>query len=115
MNGRPWTDWEVKYLKKHYGKKLHRDMARILGRTIPSIRRKATKLGLTSGEFGRTRIKQHNSYIKDEKNNLNAPEANWRALQYAIHKKCSVLTALRTQGISPHLSMSVEGGVNNVE
>jgi len=45
-----WTEEEIEFLKENYNKMLYRDIAKILGRTVNSVRSKALKLGLTKRE-----------------------------------------------------------------
>lgn len=44
---RPWTQEEVAYLRKHWGRQTAEETARVLGRSIDAVRGKAYALGLT--------------------------------------------------------------------
>lgn len=44
---RRWSDQDVAYLRKHYGRKTAREIAEHLDRTIPTVRTLAGNLGLT--------------------------------------------------------------------
>ena len=41
---RPWAPWEIEVIKKYYGIKSARDIAKTLGRTIASVQNKANSI-----------------------------------------------------------------------
>ncbi len=47
---REWSEHDVEYLRKHYGKKSRKEIAVTLGRTVATVQMKACKLGLTNPE-----------------------------------------------------------------
>jgi len=47
-NNRAWTDEEDDYLRKNYGKRTRKEIAEVIGRTVPLVSWRARKLGLTA-------------------------------------------------------------------
>lgn len=43
-----WQDWEIDYMNEHYGNVSCEHIAQELDRTVPSVQKKASMLGLTN-------------------------------------------------------------------
>jgi len=51
MGGKKWTEDELEYLKKHYGKKSFEEIADALGRTVSAVQSKGPQLGLSAQDY----------------------------------------------------------------
>lgn len=62
---RPWTQEEMAYLRKHWGRQTAEETARVLGRSIDAVRGKAHALGLTR-KFERAASETQGPQLQDD-------------------------------------------------